>query len=152
MDLIRRLRGAQAYGLTSPLVTKADGSKFGKTEAGSVWLDPARTSPYAFFQFWLRTVDGDVGSYLRRFTFMRSDDGIEEAPERGHQPPTREAGWPRRTLAIEMTAMVHGASQGPPGGGGGGRSVYPEEIKDLGTRYASRRLVADAPTTVVGRR
>ncbi len=73
IDLIRRQRGAPAFGLTSPLVTKADGTKFGKTEAGSVWLDPARTSPYAFFQFWLRTGDAEVGSYLRRFTFLGHD-------------------------------------------------------------------------------
>ncbi len=108
IDLIRRQRGAPAFGLTSPLVTKADGSKFGKTEAGNVWLDPARTSPYAFFQFWLRTGDAEVGAYLRRFTFLpRSeiealDHQIAAAPER------RQA---QRALALEVTAMVHGDAE-----------------------------------------
>src|SRR5437899_12272857 len=64
VDLIRRLRGAQAFGLTSPLVVKADGTKFGKTELGTVWLDPARTSPYQFFQFFIRSEDEVVADYL----------------------------------------------------------------------------------------
>ena len=70
IDLTRRLHGAQVFGLTMPLVTKADGTKFGKTETGTVWLDPARTSPYAFYQFWLNTADADAYKFLRYFTFL----------------------------------------------------------------------------------
>lgn len=104
-ELIRLLRGADAHGLTQVLVTKADGSKFGKSEAGNVWLDPRRTSPYRFHQFWLNTDDADAVRYLRFFTFL----GLEEiaAIETRHlaDPSRREA---QRTLADEVTAMVHG--------------------------------------------
>jgi tyrosyl-tRNA synthetase len=108
IDLIRRRRGVPAYGLTSPLVTKADGSKFGKTESGNVWLAPALTSPYEFFQFWLRSSDAEVGSYLRRFTFL-SRARIEELEEAtATQPERRQA---QRALAVEVTAMVHGKDE-----------------------------------------
>src|SRR5580704_3319544 len=70
VDRVRRRRETQAFGLTAPLVTKADGTKFGKTEAGAVWLDPAKTSPYQFFQYFIRTADAEVGAYLRYFTFL----------------------------------------------------------------------------------
>ncbi len=105
-DLIRKLRGAKAHGLVMPLVTTASGVKFGKTEAGTVWLDPSRTSPFRFYQFWLNTEDGDVGRYLRYFTFLDRDaiaaleERVREAPER------REA---QRALAGEVTALLHGA-------------------------------------------
>ncbi|MHB1929171.1 MAG: tyrosine--tRNA ligase [Acidimicrobiales bacterium] len=108
VDLLRRLRSAHGFGLTSPLVTRADGSKFGKTETGTVWLDPRRTSPYAFFQFWVNTADAEVGAYLRRFTFLDReaiealDDATAEHPER------REA---QRALARELTTLVHGAAE-----------------------------------------
>ena len=70
IDLTRRLNGNQVFGLTMPLITKADGTKFGKTESGTVWLDPRRTSPYAFYQFWLGTADADVYKFLKYFTFL----------------------------------------------------------------------------------
>jgi tyrosyl-tRNA synthetase len=108
IDLIRRRRGAQAYGLTSPLVTKADGSKFGKTESGNVWLDPTLTSPYEFFQFWLRSSDAEVGSYLRRFTFL-SRERIEELEEATVTRPERRAS--QRQLAVAVTGMVHGEEE-----------------------------------------
>jgi tyrosyl-tRNA synthetase len=108
VDLIRRLRGAAAYGLTSPLVTKADGTKFGKTETDTVWLDPARTSPYAFFQFWLRTTDADVAGYLRRFTMLGRDRIDELDRSLAEHPERREA---QRVLAGELTAMVHGPEE-----------------------------------------
>ena len=108
IDLIRRRRADQAYGLTSPLVTKADGSKFGKTESGTVWLDPALTSPYEFFQFWLRTGDPEVGSYLRRFTFL-GRERIAELDEATASRPERRAA--QRELAWELTAMVHGEDE-----------------------------------------
>jgi tyrosyl-tRNA synthetase len=105
MDLIRRVRGGKAHGLVMPLITTASGAKFGKTEAGAVWLDPNLTSPFRFYQFWLNTDDGDVGRYLRYFTFLdrptieQLDEAIRLAPE------SREA---QRALAREVTRMVHG--------------------------------------------
>ena len=122
IDLIRRRRGDQAFGLTSPLVTKADGTKFGKTEAGSVWLDPARTSPYAFFQFWLRTGDAEVGSYLRRFTFL-GRERIEELDEATASRPERRAG----PAGAGVRGDRHGArrGRGPPGRGRPRRSCSP---------------------------
>ncbi len=108
VELLRRLRGVHGFGLTSPLVTKSDGSKFGKTGTGTVWLDPARTSPYAFFQFWLGAADTEVGDYLRRFCFLdRSAVEDLEAVTAEH-PERREA---QRVLARELTGMVHGADE-----------------------------------------
>jgi tyrosyl-tRNA synthetase len=105
IDLIRRVRGGEAYGLTWPLVTKADGTKFGKTESGVVWLDPARTSPYQFFQFWVRTDDRDVLRYLRLLTSLDGEAlATLEAQVAGH-PERRKA---QRVLATELTTAVHG--------------------------------------------
>jgi tyrosyl-tRNA synthetase len=107
IDLTRRLHGNQVYGLTMPLVTKADGTKFGKTETGTIWLDPARTSPYAFYQFWLNTADADAYRFLRYFTFLdvTEIDAIEAADgERQGRPEAQSI------LAREVTQLVHGAS------------------------------------------
>lgn len=108
IELIRKLRGHKAHGLVMPLVTNAAGTKFGKTEAGAVWLDAARTSPYRFYQFWLNTDDRDVGRYLRYFTFMtqREIDALEVCVR--DRPAEREA---QRALAREVSALVHGADQ-----------------------------------------
>ncbi len=105
MDLIRRVRGGKAHGLVMPLITTASGAKFGKTEAGAVWLDPNLTSPFRFYQFWLNTDDGDVGRYLRSFTFLDRPtiEQLEEATRLA--PESREA---QRALAREVTRMVHG--------------------------------------------
>ena len=107
IDLTRRLHGRQVFGLTMPLITKADGTKFGKTEAGTVWLDPARTSPYAFYQFWLNTADADVYRFLNYFTFLPVED--IEALERAD---AERAGRPeaQAVLAEEVTRIVHGDS------------------------------------------
>ena len=105
IDLVRRMRGEKAHGVTYPLVTGAGGRKFGKTEAGSVWLDPALTSPYRFYQFWMNVDDGDVVSYLKSFTLMDANRiAIEEAElaERPHERATH------RRLAEEITRRVHG--------------------------------------------
>ena len=107
IDLTRRLHGEQVFGLTLPLVTKADGTKFGKTESGTIWLDAAKTSPYAFYQFWLSTADADVYRFLRYFTFLSvaEIDAIEEADsERAGRPEAQ------RVLAREVTRLVHGES------------------------------------------
>lgn len=108
IDLIRRQRGALAYGLTSPLVVKTDGTKFGKTEGGAVWLDARRTSPYAFFQYFVRTEDAVVGDYLRRFTFLDRDTiaSLDEATST--RPQQREA---QRALAHHVTSVVHGEQE-----------------------------------------
>ncbi len=105
VDLARRLHGGQVHGLTLPLVTKADGTKFGKTESGTIWLNPAKTSPYAFYQFWLNTADADVYKFLRYFTFLPvSDiDAIEAADKASGKRPEAQG-----VLAKEVTRLVHG--------------------------------------------
>jgi tyrosyl-tRNA synthetase len=105
MDLIRRVRGAKAHALVLPLITTASGTKFGKTEAGTIWLDPERTSPFRFYQFWLNVDDVDAIRYLKFFTFLDeviiADVGVAHAAA----PQSRTA---QRTLAREVTALVHG--------------------------------------------
>ena len=104
-DLTRRLHQTQAYGLTVPLITKADGTKFGKTESGAVWLDPKKTSPYAFYQFWLNTADADVYKFLKFFTFLpvARINEIEAADKASGTKPEAQ-----RILAEEATRLVHG--------------------------------------------
>jgi tyrosyl-tRNA synthetase len=107
-DLIRKVEGAKAHGVVLPLVTTSSGTKFGKTEAGTVWLDPERTSSFRFYQFWLNADDRDVIKYLRFFTWLDRpiiealEETVTEAPEK------REA---QRTLAREVTSMVHGPTE-----------------------------------------
>ncbi len=104
-DLIRKLRGTQAYGLVSPLLLTASGSKFGKTEAGAVWLDASRTSPFRFYQFWFNSDDRDVVTYLKFFTFKGREE-IEELDRLTREHPERRDA--QRELAREVTALVHG--------------------------------------------
>jgi tyrosyl-tRNA synthetase len=99
------MRGARVHGLVWPLLTTAAGTKFGKTEAGTVWLDPTRTSPFTFYQFWLNTDDRDVIGHLKKFTFLERDTIAELEAVTGSSPEKREA---QRVLARELTAMVHG--------------------------------------------
>jgi tyrosyl-tRNA synthetase len=105
-DLIRKKMQASCWGLTFPLITKADGTKFGKTESGAVWLDPARTSPYRFYQFFINTEDAMVPVYLRKFTLLPRAE--IEALEAEHlaRPEARAA---HKVLAREVTTLVHGA-------------------------------------------
>lgn len=105
IDLTRRIHGGQVFGLTMPLVTKSDGTKFGKTETGAVWLDPNKTSPYAFYQFWLATADADVYKFLRYFTFLSVEKiaDIEEQDKSSQSKPQAQS-----ILAEEMTRLVHG--------------------------------------------
>ncbi|MEL7044736.1 MAG: tyrosine--tRNA ligase, partial [Pseudomonadota bacterium] len=105
IDLTRRLHGGQGFGVTTPLITKADGGKFGKTEAGTIWLDPGRTSPYSFYQFWLSVADADVYRFLRYFTFLSVEkiSAIEEADREREGRPEAQ-----RVLAAEVTRLVHG--------------------------------------------
>lgn len=105
MDLVRRMLGRSVHALTLPLVTRADGSKFGKTEAGTVWLDRRRTSPYAFYQFWLNTADDDVVRFLRYFTFLGREEIEALAAEQQSAPERRVA---QQALADAVTDIVHG--------------------------------------------
>lgn len=107
LELIRKMMpdGAKAFGLTIPLVTKADGTKFGKTEGGAVWLDPKRTTPYEFYQFWINAADADVVKYLKFFTFLSREEieQLEKAVQ--EEPHLRKA---QKVLAEEMTRLIHG--------------------------------------------
>ncbi|CAH0346851.1 tyrosine--tRNA ligase [Bacillus sp. CECT 9360] len=107
LELIRKMNdeGAKAFGLTIPLVTKADGTKFGKTAGGAVWLDPEKTTPYEFYQFWINTADADVVKYLKFFTFLSHEeiDSLAQAVET--EPHLRKA---QKALAEEMTRLIHG--------------------------------------------
>ncbi len=105
IDLTRRLNGNQVFGMTLPLVTKADGTKFGKTESGTVWLDAAKTSPYAFYQFWINTADADVYKFLRYFTFLPVEE-IESIEKADTESAGRKSAQP--VLAREVTQLVHG--------------------------------------------
>ena len=107
LELIRKVQpeGSKAYGLTIPLVTKADGTKFGKTESGAVWLDPKKTTPYEFYQFWINTADADVVKYLKIFTFLSHEEieQLEKAVQ--EEPHLRKA---QKVLAEELTRLIHG--------------------------------------------
>ncbi len=105
MDLTRRLHQAQVHGITLPLITKADGTKFGKTEGGAVWLDPALTSPYAFYQFWLGTADEDVYRFLRYYSFMSLSEIDALEAEDAKRQGRKQA---QQVLANELTELVHG--------------------------------------------
>jgi tyrosyl-tRNA synthetase len=105
IDLIRRKTAGAAYGLTHPLITKSDGSKLGKTEAGTVWLDTAKTSAYELYQFWVNTADADVESFLKFFTFLGLEE-IEELKRATVRSPEKRAA--QRVLAREVTRLVHG--------------------------------------------
>ncbi len=105
LDLIRRVESSSGHALTVPLLAKSDGSKFGKTAGGSIWLDPTMTSPYAFFQFWLNTEDKDVINFLKVFSFKSHEDISEIEKSHNENPGARYA---HRELARELTSLVHG--------------------------------------------
>lgn len=107
IDFTRRSQGAEVFGLTLPLITKADGTKFGKTESGTIWLDANKTSPYAFYQFWLATADADVYNFLRYYTFLSCAeiDALAAADQASGAKPEAQ-----RILAEQLTSFVHGAA------------------------------------------
>jgi tyrosyl-tRNA synthetase len=107
IDLCRKKLGKTVYGLTLPLITNADGTKFGKTEQGAIWLDPARTSVYKFYQFWVRADDRDVVRYLKFFTFLSPDEIASLERQHADKPEARAA---HKTLAKEVTDLIHGAT------------------------------------------
>jgi tyrosyl-tRNA synthetase len=106
MDLIRRVEAGEAFALTSPLVTRSDGAKMGKSEQGALWLDPAKTSPYEFYQYWLNIPDADTGKFLRLFTYLE----LKEIAEL-EKLKDKEANRAKQRLALELTTIVHGAEE-----------------------------------------
>lgn len=108
VELIRRSDGGKAHALATPLITKADGTKFGKTETGTIWLDPGLMSPYAFHQAWMQAEDSKVGEYLKQFTFLPVDEIDALMAEHAEAPGRR---LPQRRLARELTTLVHGESE-----------------------------------------
>ena len=144
-ELVRRMRGGQAYGMVYPLITKADGTKFGKSESGTVWLASHRTSPYRFYQFWLNADDRDVVNYLKLFTFLSQPEVESLAQTVAEKPEQREA---QRVLAREMTALVHGptalqrAEQASQALFGGDITGLPgEDIQDIFAEVPSSALL-----------
>ena len=108
VDFIRRRGAGPVHAFTTPLVVKADGTKFGKSEGGSIWLDPEMTSPYAFYQFWINADDRDVNNYLRFFSFKSREEIEELEKATAERPQARQA---QRALAYELTALVHGEEE-----------------------------------------
>lgn len=106
-ELIRRMNGGEAFAITCPLITKADGTKFGKTEGGNVWLDPKRTSPYKFYQFWLNVSDEDAAKYIKIFTDLTQEEIAKLEEEQAADPGSRPL---QKRLAKEITTMVHSAA------------------------------------------
>jgi tyrosyl-tRNA synthetase len=106
-ELIRRKAGGEAFALTCPLITKSDGTKFGKTESGNVWLDPEKTTPYQFYQFWLNVSDEDAAKYIKIFTILGQKEIEEIVTEHNKAPHERLL---QKRLAEEVTVMVHSRS------------------------------------------
>jgi tyrosyl-tRNA synthetase len=107
-EIIRRKTGGEAFAFTCPLITKSDGGKFGKTEQGNVWLDPLKTSPYQFYQFWLNAADADAEKWIRIFTFLEKEE-IESITKQHHTDPSKRI--LQKKLAEELTIFVHGADE-----------------------------------------
>ncbi|HVC70803.1 MAG TPA: tyrosine--tRNA ligase [Acidimicrobiales bacterium] len=146
IELVRKMRRTEVFGLTSPLLVQADGTKFGKTESGTVWLDARRTSPYQLYQFFLRTEDAMVGTVLRFLTFLDHDTiRLLDAETQAH--PDRREG--QRALAHEVCTLVHGESEARRAAAAA-KALYSEEITGL-DESTLLEVCADAPTTVLAR-
>jgi len=147
IDLARRLRGVQLYGMTCPLLTKSDGTKMGKTESGAVWLAPERTSPYHFYQYWINLDDADVGMCLRFFTDLGREE-IEDVIARHEADPGRREA--QRRLATELTRLVHGEEALVVAQRATERLFPPNKLDadDLGERTDAelREIYADVPS------
>ena len=146
IDLVRRMGGPRCHGVVFPLVESSSGVKFGKTEEGTVWLDPERTSPYRFYQFWLNAEDGDVVPYLKRFTLLDRGTIDELAHAVAERPHRREA---QRRLAAEMTGTVHGAD-GLDRAVRASKVLFGGSLEGLGADDIEE-IFADVPSTVVAR-
>ncbi len=146
IDLVRKLRGQAVYGMTCPLVTTSSGEKFGKTAGNAVWLDPARTSPYLFYQYWINVDDGDVVRYLNYFTFLEAENIAPLESALKASPGAREA---QKALAWEVTRLVHGEEAAAKARkaseimfGGEVTGLGDEEIMELFSEVPSVRLAA----------
>ncbi|MEO7836278.1 MAG: tyrosine--tRNA ligase [Acidimicrobiales bacterium] len=146
IDLIRKVRRVTVYGLTTPLVLKADGTKFGKSASGAVWLDRRRTSPYSLYQFLVRSDDGVVGSYLRFFTWLERARVEELDAATAEHPERREA---QKALAWEVTALVHGRDEAD-SAAHASSVLFSEEIAGL-DQATLVEVFAEAPSTTLGR-
>jgi tyrosyl-tRNA synthetase len=142
IELVRRTRRVELYGLTAPLVTKADGSKFGKTEAGAVWLTKDRTSPYAFYQFWLGTLDADVPRYLKLFTTLPRAEIEPLLADHAREPGARVA---HRALAAHLTELVHGR-EAREHAEAAARALFSGDVRGL-PRDTLDEVFANAPAT-----
>jgi tyrosyl-tRNA synthetase len=145
VDLIRRVEGGEAHGLVAPLVTTASGAKFGKTEAGAVWLDPALTSPYQLYQFWVNTDDRDAERYLKLFTLLSQDDIKTLMISHARNPGARE---PQKKLAALVTELVHG-KDALAGAVEASASLFGEIAVAAQPESALAALEEHAPTTTV---
>jgi len=146
IDLARRMRGAQLYGLTTPLLTKSDGTKMGKTEAGAVWLSADRTSPYQFYQYWIRVEDSDVGKCLRMLTLLRRDEIESLDASRKKDAGKRDS---QRRLAEELTRLVHG-NEGLAAAQRATDIFYGAEISNLSDDQLTE-IFADVPSQQLSR-
>ena len=142
VELIRKADQAQVHALTTPLITKADGTKFGKTEGGAVWLAPDMMSPYAFYQFWVNTDDADVVRYVKVFTFRNRGEIAELEQAVAERPAAREA---QRALAYDVTALVHGAGEADAVAAASQALFGRGELRDL-DRATLAAAVAGLPT------
>ncbi|MBT4483243.1 MAG: tyrosine--tRNA ligase, partial [Candidatus Latescibacteria bacterium] len=145
IDFIQKRRQKQAYGITFPLLTNSSGEKFGKSEGNAVWLDPERTSPYALYQFWIRTDDSDVIRYLKYFTFLPIKDINELEQTVINNPENREA---QRVLAEESTRMIHG-DEGIKKAQSASEVLFGGEISNFSDRELMD-IFADVPSSTLG--
>ncbi len=147
VDLVRRVEGVRVHALATPLVTKADGTKFGKTESGSVWLDPTMTSPYAFYQFWLNSDDADVIDLLKFYTFRGRDDIDELTRQVAEKPAARTA---QRALADDVTTLAHGLRETTRARSAADALFGSGDLRELDAEQLSAALVEAPHVEVVG--
>ncbi len=146
LDLIRRTEHAEAFGLTAPLITKADGTKFGKTESGAIWLTTDRTSPYAYYQFWLNTADADIDHHLKTFTLLDKPTIDELLAEHARDPGARSA---HRALAAHATELLHG-KEGLESAEAATRALFSGDVAGL-PKETLEELFASAPTATIAK-
>ncbi len=146
VDFVRRVCGDEVWGFTTPLIVKSDGTKYGKTESGTVWLDPKRTSPFAMYQFFLNTPDEQVGELIRFLTFLEHEEIAELDRQTAEQPQRREA---QRALARHVTGLVHGDTEAAKCEEASA-ALFGEEIAGLSEEMLLA-VTEDAPTTAIPR-
>ncbi len=146
LELIRKVSGAEAFALTWPLLVRADGTKYGKTESGAVWLDPAKSSPYSMYQFFVRTPDDEVGRLLRLFTFLPADEIEALDAATAERPEQRRA---QQALASAVTALVHGEAE-TERAAAAAAALFSEDVAGLDEKMLLE-VFADAPSSVLAR-